>query len=76
MMAGMATDPLQRVRDTVAARKRAEAKELDAILAALRDPATRQADVVEASGYTREHLRRIARANGIEAPTRGKSSSE
>lgn len=61
---GMATDPTKQVRDAVTAREQAEAAELEAILAALRS-GVRQADVARASGYSREHLRRLAREHDI-----------
>lgn len=62
----MTTDHTKQITEAVAARKQAEAAELAAILAALR-AGVRQADVVRASGYSREHLRRLARDNGIGA---------
>ncbi|MEV1321442.1 hypothetical protein PSN13_01359 [Micromonospora saelicesensis] len=46
----------------VAARKRLP----DAIVAAARN-GSRQVDIVPATGYTRERVRQILRANGVEA---------
>lgn len=58
------TSPLDRVREAVAARQRAEKEELEAILDALR-AGERQADVARASGRSREHLRKLAIKHGI-----------
>lgn len=66
----MAIDPqilIQRVRDASSRRQQAQDLETKAILEALRHDGVRQADVVRASGYSREHLRRLAREHGIEA---------
>jgi IS5 family transposase len=57
---------IQRIIDAVTQRERANAEEVEAILAALR-AGVRQADVARASGYSREHLRRLAREHGIES---------
>ena len=65
----MPIDPkilIQRVRDASARLQQAQDLETKAIIEALRHDAVRQADVVRASGYSREHLRRLAREHGIE----------
>lgn len=66
------TDHLDRVTHATAARKKAEAKEVDAIVDALRAD-VRQADLVRVTGYSREHIRRLARAHGIEPKPRGQN---
>lgn len=57
----------QRIRQALAARKRAEARlaqarqeERAAITAAIDSGAMRQVDVCRLTGYTREHVRRLA----------------
>ncbi len=68
---GMSTpDPTERLRSAVTKRGEAETEELAAILDALRS-GVRQADVVRITGYSREHLRRLARENGIESSRNG-----
>jgi predicted transcriptional regulator len=56
-----------RLREIAAARKLVEEGEAPAIIAAL-EVGVRQSEIARDLGRGREHIRRIARANGIEAP--------
>jgi hypothetical protein len=69
---GMATDPLDRLRDAVETKRRAVQAETEAIVEALRPGSgVQQKDVIAITGYSRENIRRIARAHGIGPASKG-----
>lgn len=63
----MATEDLAtRLRVAVERKQRATESELDVIIEALQpDSGIRQTEVARITGYSREHLRRVARDHGI-----------
>ncbi|MBO3751549.1 hypothetical protein J5X84_36215 [Streptosporangiaceae bacterium NEAU-GS5] len=62
----MTTHLIEQLRAAVQARQAAEKAELAAIIKALTPGSgIQQKAVVEATGYSREHIRRIARDHGI-----------
>lgn len=64
----MATDPLTRLRAAVDAKRRADDEATAAIVEALRPGSgVQQKDVAAITGYSRENIRRIARAHGIQS---------
>jgi hypothetical protein len=70
---GMPRQPGRRVRQAIAAQRRAEEQlgraraELHAAIVEALESGIRQADLVRFTGLSREHLRRIARAAGLKA---------
>jgi hypothetical protein len=70
---GMPRQPGHRVRQALAAQQRAEEQlehardELHAAIVEALESGIRQNELVTMTGYTREHIRRIARAAGLKA---------
>lgn len=72
----MPTDPLERLRAAVEAKRQTDQEETAAIVEALKPGSgVQQKDVIAITGYSRENIRRIARAHGIQ-PSRSREATD